>query len=387
MIRTADVVVIGAGVHGCTTAFHLAKAGAGRVVVLEKSGIASGPTARSGAMIRPIFTEAPYIQLVQEATQMMEHWEDCVGGDPGFVQRGFLRFTPGFERDVLGGDLDLMKALGVQFEVLAVANLRSLVPDAAFAGNEQGLWIPSAGYADPVKTTRTLAQAARRHGAIIEEGVEVTGITARGSRIESVETKQGSIGTRTVINCAGPWSARLASGLGISLPIETHRGGTCLFQRPESLPPGNPILSDGVNQVYLREAGTDLLRASHFGWTNQLVDPDDYDETLARDQLDSLRGGLAQRFGSMQRAVFAGGFSAIYDMTPDAHPVIGAIGGVEGFWCNCGWSGNGFASAAAIGRHLAARMAGGTTEVDLSLFEWPRPPHTKPRPDGNWVRR
>ena len=387
MNRTADVVVIGAGVHGCTTAFHLAKAGAGRVVVLEKSGVASGPTARSGAMIRPIFAEAPYIQLVQEAIGMMERWDDCVGGDAGFVSRGFLRFTPNFERDVLGGDLELMKSLGVKYEVLDAAGLRSLVPDAEFAGNEQGLWIPRAGYADPVLTTRTLAQAARRHGAIVEEGVEVTAITSRASRIVSVETKQGSIQTRTVINCAGPWSARLASGLGIALPIETHRGGTCLFQRPEALRVGSPILSDGVNQVYLRDAGTDLLRASHFGWTNQPVDPDNYDETLARPQLDALRGSLVRRFRSMPRAVFAGGFSAVYDMTPDAHPIIGAIGGVEGFWCNCGWSGNGFASAAAIGRHLVTRMAGGTTGVDLSLFGWPRPPHAKPRPDGNWVRR
>jgi glycine/D-amino acid oxidase-like deaminating enzyme len=387
MNRTADVVVIGAGVHGATTAFHLAQAGAGRVVIVDKSGVASGPTAKSGAMIRPIFTDAPYIQLVMEATEMFEHWPEFIGGDAGFVERGFLRFTRSFEAHELGGDLNLMRQLGVPFEIIGADALRARVPDAEFRGDEQGLWIPRAGYADPVRTTRTLAQAAVRQGATVLEGVHVTAIQARGSRIESVRTDQGVIHTRTIVNCAGPWSARLAGGIGVYLPIESHRGGTSLFQRPEAIPAGGPILSDGVNQVYLREVSDTLLRAAHFGWTNNPVDPDSYDETISADHLAEMRNDLGKRYRSMHRGIFAGGFSAIYDMTPDAHPIIGNIGGVDGFWCNCGWSGNGFASAAAVGRHLAARIAGRSSNVDLAMFGWPRPPTTKPRPDGNWIRR
>lgn len=387
MSRTADVVVIGAGVHGASTAFHLARAGAGRVVMVDKHGVASGPTAKSGAMMRPIFTEAPYIQLVLEATAMMENWDAVVGGDPGFVERGFLRFTQGFGEEELGGDLDLMKRLGVHYEVVDASVLRSRVPDASFRNEERGLWLPRAGYADPVKTTRTLARAAVRLGATLLEGVQVTGLTVSGSRIEAVQTSQGAISTRTVVNCAGPWSARLAAGIGVTLPIETHSGGTSLFQRPEGIAVGSPILSDGVNQVYLREVSDTVLRASHFGWTNNPVDPDSYDETISARHLKVLRDDLTKRFESMRRAVYAGGFSAIYDMTPDAHPIIGNLGGVGGFWCNCGWSGNGFASAAAVGGHLAARMAGKASDVDLGMFSWPRPPETKKRPDGNWIRR
>lgn len=387
MNRTADVVVIGAGVHGASTAFHLARAGAGRVVIVDQHGVASGPTAKSGAMMRPIFTEAPYIQLVTESTEMMENWDAVVGGDPGFMERGFLRFTQGFGEEELGGNLDLMKQLGVKFEVVDASVLRSRVPDAAFRQEERGLWLPRAGYADPVKTTRTLVRAAVRLGVTLLEGVQVTGLTAPGGRIEAVQTNEGTISTRTVVNCAGPWSARLAAGIGVTLPIETHSGGTSLFQRPEGIAVGSPILSDGVNQVYLREVSDTVLRASHFGWTNNPVDPDSYDETISARHLTSLRDDLTKRFESMRRAVYAGGFSAIYDMTPDAHPIIGNLGGVGGFWCNCGWSGNGFASAAAVGGHLAARIAGKSSAVDLGMFAWPRPPETKTRPDGNWIRR
>ena len=103
MKSIADIVIIGAGVHGAGLAHHLARAGAGSIVVLEKKHVAAGPTAKSGAMIRPLFAHAVYIQLVMEATAMFEQWDDRVGGDAGFVQKGFFRITNSFELDQLGG--------------------------------------------------------------------------------------------------------------------------------------------------------------------------------------------------------------------------------------------------------------------------------------------
>ena len=102
MISTADIVIIGGGLHGASLAFHLALAKAGKIVLLEKKFLASGPTAESGAMIRPLFTEAAYVQLVLEATRMFEHWDEYVGGNAGFVQHGFLRITNSLDADVLG---------------------------------------------------------------------------------------------------------------------------------------------------------------------------------------------------------------------------------------------------------------------------------------------
>ena len=100
-----------------------------------------------------------------------------------------------------------------------------------------------------------------------------------------------------------------------------------------------------------------------------------------------MRTAMQARYQSYQHNVFAGGFSAIYDMTPDGHPIIGRVGEMQGFWCNCGWSGNGFASAPALGRHLAAQMLGIGSEIDLGLFTWPRSPQVKARPDHAWIYR
>ena len=111
MKSTADIVIIGAGVQGVGLAFHLAKAGAGAIVVLEKQHVAAGPTAKSGAMIRPLFSQEIYIRLVLQATTAFEHWDDVYGADPGFVQKGFFRITDTLDVDRLGGDLPLMEQL------------------------------------------------------------------------------------------------------------------------------------------------------------------------------------------------------------------------------------------------------------------------------------
>ena len=129
------------------------------------------------------------------------------------------------------------------------------------------------------------------------------------------------------------------------------------------------------------------MRAARFGWTADRVDPDTYDETISREQHDNIRSLVEKRVPAMRRTPSVGGFSAIYDMTPDGHPIVGPVGDIDGFWCDCGWSGNGFASAPAVGRHIATAITGGTSEIDLSAFAWPRAADATARPDVSWVRR
>jgi len=387
MTSTADVIIIGAGVQGIGLAFHLAKAGAGSIVVLEKKHVAAGPTAKSGAMIRPLFSQEIYIRLVLEATRAFEHWDHVYGGDPGFVQKGFFRITDTLEVDRLGGDLQLMQRLGVPFQRVPHNDLSLYSPSSEFRGDETGLLLTKSGYADPIKTTNSLAAAAIRCGVVIKEGVRVTGIEVCGGQVQAVTTDAGRIATKLIVNCAGAWSDRVAAMVGVTLPIAIHRIPTTLYHRPLRLRDEGPILSDGVNQVYVRASGDSFLRAAAFGWSHDPVDPDLYDETISRKQHDSLRTLVDRRCTAMRKTPSAGGFAAIYDMTPDAHPIVGPIGDVAGFWCNCGWSGNGFASGPIVGRHLAAQILHGESEIDLSPFAWPRVGDLTPRPDLAWVSR
>ena len=387
MKSTADIVIIGAGVHGAGLALHLARAGAGSIAVLEKKHVAAGPTAKSGAMIRPLFSDAVYIQLVMEATTMFEQWGDRVGGDAGFVQKGFFRITDSLDLDRLGGDLGLMRRMGVPFELVPRDQFSTYAPTSEFRDAETGILLPKAGFADPISTTRSLAAAAARMGVDVVEGVGVTGIETHGGRVQAVATDAGRIATGLVVNCAGSWCDRIAAMVGVSLPIAIHRTPTALYHKPPRITEEGPIFSDGVNQVYLRAAGDSYVRAAHFGWSPDPADPDDYDETISRPQHDRLRALVDRRCAAMRSTPSAGGFSAIYDMTPDAHPIVGPVGEVDGFWCNCGWSGNGFASGPVVGRHLATQIIGGKSDIDLSAFAWPRPADATPRPDVEWIYR
>jgi glycine/D-amino acid oxidase-like deaminating enzyme len=379
--QSTDILIIGGGVHGAGLAYHLSRAKVGTVTVLEKNALASGPTSKSGAMIRPIFTERTYIELVMESISMFSHWNDLVGGHCGFVQNGFLRITDTLDANSTGGDLQLMNELGVQYELLEAGRLKEFAGMGEFTGEEQGLWLPGSGYADPALTTVTLAAAAKREGAMIEEGIEVTALLVEGGRVRGAALRDGEIAAGTVIVCAGPWTTRLLDPIGVPLPIEAHRTPTCMFLRPPDLPQGGPILSDGVNLVYLRDMGERLMRIALFGWTPDPAEPDDYDETVSRDLLENLRAALRKRYEPMRHSAFMGGFSALYDMTPDAHPIIGPMREIDGLWCNCGWSGNGFASAPAVGRSIAAMITGNGEGIDLSMFGWPRPPGVTSRPD------
>ena len=109
MTPTAEIVVIGGGVHGSSLAFHLAAADVGHVVLIEKQHIASGPTAQSGAMIRALFNTRTYVDLVIASTRMFENWNEIVGGDAGFVQEGFLRITDTLAPAAIGGNLELTR--------------------------------------------------------------------------------------------------------------------------------------------------------------------------------------------------------------------------------------------------------------------------------------
>jgi sarcosine oxidase subunit beta len=338
-------------------------------------------------MIRALFNAKIYVDLVIASTRMFESWDDIVGGDAGFVQKGFLRITDTFDPEAIGGDIELTRQSGEPCEVLSNEQLTQLVPTGRFRNDEFGILFPTGGYADPYKTTVEMADAARRHGAEIREGLQVTGIQTENGRVVAVETDTGTIATPLVVNCAGAWSDRIAAMVGIELPIVIQPASTCLLRLPDSMKTIGPILSDGTNKVYLRAVGDAVYRSAHFGFSAESVNADDYDEAVPAAHVQLVRDGVIRRYDEMRRTPYLGSFTALYDMTPDGHPIVGPIDGIEGFWCDCGWSGNGFAPAPSATRSMAQMIMGGDPEIDLNYFRWPRSSDVSKRTHLDWVHR
>ena len=218
-----EVIVVGAGVVGCSLAFHLARSGA-RVTVFDKAGeVCAGMSARSGALLRMHYTFAPEAELAWKSLGYFANWEAMVGRDAkrrgcGFVRTGFAIVVGPPNVKKLRANIAMMRAVGIDTSVVEPAELRSLEPainvdDVALAAYE-----PQSGYADPVATTRSMAEAAARHGAAFKLGVPIGAIEAASGRIRGVVDAAGiRYAADAVCVAAGPWTDRLLKPLGAAI--------------------------------------------------------------------------------------------------------------------------------------------------------------------------
>ena len=219
MSETADVVVIGGGCNGASIAFHLAAGKAGRVVLLEKGALASGPTGRSTAIVRQHYSNQVTARMALDSLRVFQQWEDRVGGTCGFVRTGFLVGVRGGDRTALEGNVALQRGVGIDVRLVGADELRRLEPQLFAEDLVAGAYEPEAGYCDPVSTTTSFAEAARGRGARIVQGREATAIRIERGRVAGVETAAGSVAAPVVVVAAGPWARRLVDGVGVARQV------------------------------------------------------------------------------------------------------------------------------------------------------------------------
>src|SRR5215468_7079718 len=218
-MRTADAVIIGGGVTGVSTAFHLAGLGVRRVVVLERKFLGAGGTGRSVGILRQLYPTAETTRMVRASLDVFRNFHDAVGGHSGYVECGALIGVSPAMRQGLMSLVERQRALGVRAEVLDPHALAGVEPRIDPAGLGAVLYEPESGYGDPAAVTAGYADAARRRGVAIEQGVEVTGLIQEGDRVTGVVTASGRIAAPVVLNAAGLWSPQVAQLAGVSLPI------------------------------------------------------------------------------------------------------------------------------------------------------------------------
>src|SRR5215212_5682305 len=227
MARTYDAVVIGGGVMGASIAFHLARAGAGRVALVERRAICSGNTRKSGAIVRMHYSNDPEAKLALASLTYFQHWSEIVGGACGFRATGFALLV-GPE------NVARLQALGVETSVLRPDELRDVMPTLQTDGVAGAAYEPGSGYADAVMTTQSLAEAAGRLGTDILESTTVTGIERTGGRVSGVRTVDDLLAAPVVVCAANTWSPGLLKTVGVELPVTPRRAQTAYFERPAS---------------------------------------------------------------------------------------------------------------------------------------------------------
>ncbi len=370
MAETADVVVIGGGCTGTSIALQLARRGAGRIVLLEKTAIAAGATGRSSAIVRTHYTHEALARMSLAALQTFERFDEVIGGDAGFRRAGLLVLLGPADAEAVAANVEMHRQVGIEAYALTLLELAELEPRLNLEGIGAIAWEPRSGYADPVLTASAFAEAARRLGVDQRVGVTANTLVVGPSGVERVETTNGSIATRTVVVAAGYRTRELLAPLGFDVPLRPIRHTIAVVQRSSGFGRPHPTISDRVGGAYYRPEGQQLTlvgASSPFDGTEDPAvevdrSPDPADESL-------LVSRFCHRFPSEETAGLRRGYTGVYDCSPDLQPILGPVPGIAGLHVAVGFSGHGFKLSPITGELIAEKIVDGRTRlVNIDLF-------------------
>lgn len=369
--QTAEVVVIGGGVNGASTAFQLTKRGVKDVVLLERRRLGSGATGKSGALVRVHYANVHESRLTLESLRIFRSWDEEVGaGSCGFEGIGFVQVVAPEDEAKLRANVAAQQAIGVETDVVSAEELREIEPlmrtdDLTYAAFE-----PNSGFADPNATLYGFAAGAVARGATICTGTEATAILVSGDRVVGVETSAGRIATGTVVLAGGAWADRLLLPLGLDFGLTPERVQVVLFRWPPEIDQQrrHRVVIDATRSSWFRPEGfNSTLIGVELGAGR--VEPDGFQETPDERQIEVAREALTARFPAFRGAIMRGGWAGMIMVSPDSHPIIDQIPGVPGLFVMTGDSGTSFKTAPATGICLAEWILDGAPRlVDLTPF-------------------
>lgn len=350
--ETADVVVIGGGVMGASVAYHLAARGCRNVVLLEKHEfLGAEATGKCAGGIRYQFSTEINVRLSLLSLPMLGRFEEEIGQAIDLRWPGYL-FLLDNERDLatFRANVAMQNRLGVPSCILSSEETRAKAPLLNLEGVIAGAWHQGDGLADPNGVVQGYAAAARRLGAQIITGVEVVGIRVARGRIIGVETPVGAIATPVVVDAAGPWAGQVAALAGVELPVAPLRRQIVVTTPLPGIPDDFPFVIDFSRSLYFHREGRGILT----GQSNPDEKPG-FDQSVDHAWTERHLETAMWRFPLLERAGLLREWAGLYEVTPDAHPVIDTLADPAGFTIVAGFSGHGFMHGPAAGL-LAAEL-------------------------------
>lgn len=367
--RTADIVIIGGGVMGASTAFHLASRGVKNVLLLEKEEFfGQGATGRCAGGVRYQFSTEINIRLSLISLPMLENFEEEIGQPIDYRQCGYLiLLTNPQDLQQFEQNVRLQHSLDVETEILPGDEIRELLPMMRLGDVLAGTFNAKDGLADPNSVVMGYINAANRSGALTLGDVEVTGIHLQAGSVVSVETTAGKIDTRCVVNAAGPWAGEIGRMAGIDIPITPLRRQMLTTTPLPDIPPDFPFVIDFAQSLYFHREGEGLLT----GMSN----PDElpgFDQEVDPDWEISHLEAAASRMPLLETAGLLSHWAGLYENTPDAHPIIGGTP-IKGFYLCAGFSGHGFMHGPVTGKLMSEIILDGkASSLDISVLDFDR---------------
>jgi len=372
MLKSADVVIIGGGIVGSSIAYQLTLAGCRNVVILEReSSQGKGSTGKSMGGVRAQFSTTESIQMSLFSIPFFRDFEQTMGHPSGYRAQGYL-FVATAQRhlDYLRANFAKQVAAGLTTASLVTReDIVKMVPQLRSDDIIGGSFCSTDGFVDPYSVMTGFTLRAVDQGATLIRDAEVTGLLLDARGVSEVETTQGSVATRTVVNAAGAWSARIAKMAGIDLPVEPLRRMLVPTEPFDKVAHSAPMTIDMSSGFHFRPEGLGLLMA----WNDPAEKPG-YNTNFDRGFVEKILTHAVNRVPVFEELEVnpSRAWAGLYEMTPDHHPVLGAAP-VNGLYFANGFSGHGVMHSPATGKILAGLILNGSTDlIDAKLLDYAR---------------
>jgi len=363
MARSADVVIIGAGIVGSSIAFHLTEAGCKNVLVIEREtrqGL--GSTGKSMGGVRAQFATDVNIRMSLYSIPFFARFEEATGHPSGYKPHGYLFMaTNDWHMNYLRKNSARQKTLGLKnVQLLSPEDIRTILPQLRSDDIVGGSLCTTDGFVDPDSVMTGFMARAIERGAELWRGTQVTGIYTDHGVVSGVLTDQGGVSAPVVVNAAGPWAAGIARMAGVDLPVQPLRRMLIPTEPFPGLPERLPMMIDMSTGWHFRQEGLGLLMA----WAHPDEQPGfrtDFDYAYIEKSLTHAASRVPD-FANLQvnpKRCWAG----MYEMSPDHHAILGPAPGVRGFYFANGFSGHGVMHSPATGRILADLILKGETHI------------------------
>ena len=380
--KTASIVIIGGGVMGASTAYHLASRGIKDVVLLDREEFFGlGATGRCAGGVRYQFASEANIRLSLESLPMLERFKDEMGQEVDFRKCGYL-FLLNNEQDISAFErnVELQHSLGVKTEWLSGDEVRKRLPQMRLDDVLKATFNQREGLCDPNSVVMGYLNAATHLDVAARTSVEVLGIRSQGGTVTGIDTSEGSISTELVINAAGPWAGQLGKMAGLHIPISPVRRQMLTTTALPGIPADFPFVIDFAESLYFHREGDGLLTGmsnpNQAAGFDQSVDPDW--ELVNLEQ-------ATKRLPLLEKAGLASHWAGLYEVTPDAHPIFGETE-LKGFYLVAGFSGHGFMHGPIAGKLMAEIILDGrASTVDVSKLDLARFSERRLVPEYNVV--
>ncbi len=368
----AEIIIVGGGIAGCSTAYHLAKMGRTEVLLLEQGKLTSGTTWHAAGLVGQMRPNRNMTVMSQYGIGLYASLEEETGLATGWKQCGSVNVAKTPERwQVLQKQATMANSFGVECHLISPQEVGDKYPIMRTDDLQGGIWLPGDGKANPADLCMSMAKGARNRGVTIREGIEVTGVIVENGKVAGVRTAQGDVRCEVLVNCAGQWARQFGKLAGVNVPLYSAEHFYIVTGKIPGVHPMLPVMHDPDGFIYYKEEVGGLVMGGFEPvakpWKVDPVPRDFQFQLLGEDwdQFEPLMTAAIHRTPCLETAEIKMLLNGPESFTPDGNFILGEAPELRNYFVCAGFNSAGIANSGGAGRLIAEWIIDGAPSSDL----------------------